>query len=169
MAAGRPAMYTKELGQKICDEIANSSIGLKHILDKDGMPDRSTFYRWLTEHPELRDMYTRAREDQADLLAEEILDIADDGSNDLMTIVKGDSSYEVENKEVTNRSKLRVEARKWLAAKLKPKKYGDRHDEDDKPPIIIPQITINYEPQPSNGKQPVGPVLQNNEQKEDEA
>jgi hypothetical protein len=57
-----------------------------------------------------------------------MIDIADDGSNDFMTITKGDISYEVENKEWTSRSKLRVETRKWAASKLKPKKYGEKLD-----------------------------------------
>ncbi len=61
-------------------------------------------------------------------MAEDILDIADDGSNDFMTITKGDKTYEVENKEVTNRSRLRVDTRKWIMSKMKPKKYGDKLD-----------------------------------------
>lgn len=61
-------------------------------------------------------------------MAEDILDIADDGSNDLMTIQKGSVTYEVENKEVTNRSRLRVDTRKWLMSKMKPKKYGEKMD-----------------------------------------
>lgn len=128
MGNGRPTEYNPEIADRICEKIATSSIGLKHILKEDGMPSQSTVYNWLRIHPEFLEKYTRAREDQADFMAEEILDIADDGSNDLMTIVKGDESYEVENKEVVNRSKLRVEARKWIASKLKPKKYGDKVD-----------------------------------------
>jgi len=64
---------------------------------------------------------------QKEHLAEEVIDIADDGTNDLMllTNAKGEQ-YEQENKEVTSRSKLRVEARKWLLSKLDPKKYGDK-------------------------------------------
>ncbi len=61
-------------------------------------------------------------------MSEDILDIADDGSNDLMTIQKGNTEYEIENKEVTNRSRLRVDTRKWLMSKMKPKKYGDKID-----------------------------------------
>jgi hypothetical protein len=72
--------------------------------------------------------YARAKEEQADFMIEEMIDIADDGSNDLMTITKGDIEYEQENKEVTNRSKLRIDTRKWIASKLKPKKYGDKLD-----------------------------------------
>ncbi|WP_315823022.1 hypothetical protein [Paraflavitalea speifideaquila] len=91
------------------------------------MPAVSTVLKWLRENREdFSAQYARAKEEQADFMIEEMIEIADDGTNDLMTIEKGDISYEVENKEVTNRSKLRVETRKWIASKLKPKKYGEK-------------------------------------------
>lgn len=68
-------------------------------------------------------MYARAREDQADTLADEIVEIADDGTND--TYLNSDG-IALTNQDVIARSKLRVDARKWIAAKLKPRKYGDR-------------------------------------------
>jgi hypothetical protein len=55
-------------------------------------------------------------------------EIADDGSNDYMTITKGNKSYNVEDREVTSRSKLRVDTRKWMLSKMNPKKYGDKID-----------------------------------------
>lgn len=136
--AGRPEIYTNELASLVLDEISSTSKSLKTICKDDAMPSLSTVQRWLRDETniEFRNQYARAKEEQADLLAEEILDIADDGSNDLMTITKGDVSYEQENKEVTNRSKLRVEARKWLASKLKAKKYGDKLDVDMTQKII---------------------------------
>lgn len=133
--SGRPTKFSNDIAEKICEEIATSSKSLKTICKDENMPSVRTVLSWLSDgdkvdgKQELKDFlhqYTRAREQQADFLAEEIIEIADDGSNDLMTIVKGDVSYEQENKEVTNRSKLRVEARKWIASKLKPKKYGEK-------------------------------------------
>lgn len=128
MGAGRPAILTAELSDQICAEIATTSKSLKTICSDEKLPNVSTVLRWLRENEEFRNQYTRAKQEQADFLAEEILDISDDGSNDFMTIIKGDVSYEVENKEWTSRSKLRVESRKWIASKLKPKKYGDKLD-----------------------------------------
>jgi hypothetical protein len=134
---GRPSEFNQEIANKICDTLATSSTSLRTMCLPDDMPSVRTVLYWLSEgdkedsKPEFKaflHQYARAREQQADFLAEEILEIADDGSNDLMTIVKGDISYEQENKEVTNRSKLRVDARKWIASKLKPKKYGDKLD-----------------------------------------
>jgi hypothetical protein len=86
------------------------------------MPDKSTVMRWLAQNEAFRDQYARARESQADHLAEEILQIADDGSNDTYQTENG----EAVNHDVIARSRLRVDTRKWLASKLAPKKYGDK-------------------------------------------
>lgn len=135
--AGAPTIFDQAIANKICEQIATTSKSLKTICKQEGMPSVRTVLNWLFEgnkedaRPELKAFlrqYAYSKEEQADFLAEEIIEIADDGSNDLMTIQKGDMSYEVENKEVTNRSRLRVDARKWIASKLKPKKYGDKLD-----------------------------------------
>ena len=79
---------------------------------------------WLDgSRPEFSEQYARAREAQADKLAEEALQIADDGRSD--TYVDGDGSVKTDT-EVIQRSKLRVDTRKWLASKMAPKKYGDK-------------------------------------------
>ena len=126
---GRPEIYSKEIADQICEEIATSTKSLRTICAQEGMPSVRTVLRWLREDKDgFCAQYARAKEEQADFMVEEMIDIADDGSNDLMTITKGDASYEMENKEVTNRSKLRVHTRKWIASKLKAKKYGDKVD-----------------------------------------
>ena len=128
---GRPTKYSKEIADEICQLIATSSNGLNIICkSNDSLPCVGTVYNWINEYPEFLNKYTRAREEQADFMADEILSIADDATNDFMTVIKGDKKYDVENKEWTSRSKLRVEARKWVAAKLKPRKYGDKIDHD---------------------------------------
>jgi len=119
-------MYTKELADKVCEQIATTTFSLRTICSQEGMPSVGTVLKWLREREEFLAQYARAKDEQADMLIEEMIDISDDGSNDLMKIVKGDVEYEQENKEVTSRSKLRVETRKWIASKLKPKKYGDK-------------------------------------------
>lgn len=120
-------VFTQELFDSICQQIATSSTSTRNIC-KAHQIDPVTFYRWLQKDEDLRNQYARAKEDQVEFLIDEMLEIADDGSNDLMTIVKGDMEYEMENKEVTNRSKLRLDTRKFIASKLKPKKYGDKLD-----------------------------------------
>lgn len=83
--------------------------GLVSICREEGMPARSTVYRWLEEDLAFRDRYARARETQADTLFDEIVEIADAEPD-------------------VNRARLRVDARKWVAGKLKPKVYGERLD-----------------------------------------
>lgn len=146
MPAGRPEVYTPELADAICSEIASTSKSLRTICNQEGFPSVQTVLKWLRTKEEFLAQYTRAKEEQADLLVEEMIDISDDATNDFMTIVKGDMEYEVENKEVTNRSKLRVETRKWIASKLKPKKYGDKVQQEisgkDGGPIQITGMEI---------------------------
>jgi hypothetical protein len=129
MPAGQPTKYTIEKALKVCELTASSSKSLATICKELDLKYGSV-RQWMKDNPEFSSMYAHAKEDQADYLAEEILSIADDGSNDYMTIEKGDQSYNVENKEVTNRSRLRVDSRKWIASKLKPKRYADKIDID---------------------------------------
>mgnify|MGYP000452718183 CR=1 FL=1 len=113
--------FTQDMADEICDRLINGE-SLRKICQSDHMPSPALVCRWLGENDAFREQYARAREAQADTLADEILDIADDGSNDFMG---EDETY---NGDAVQRSKLRVDARKWVAAKLKPKKYGDKLD-----------------------------------------
>ncbi len=119
---GRPSLYTDELAAEICGLIAEGN-SLRSICRMDEMPEKTTVFRLLAKHEEFRNQYACAREAQADAMAEEILEIADDGSNDTYEIEEGVS---VTNHDVIARSRLRVDARKWLASKMAPKKYGDK-------------------------------------------
>jgi hypothetical protein len=90
------------------------------------MPACSTVFKWLAENPEFSEQYTRAREAQADALFDDVLSIADDARNDWMKSRGEDDAGWVANGEHIQRSKLRIDARKWMAGKLKPKKYGEK-------------------------------------------
>lgn len=93
----------------ICLEIAAGK-SLKSILDGDpSMPNRDTVYEWLHDDAAFSDNYTRAREAQADYFADEISTIADTEPD-------------------PNKARVRIDARKWAAGKLKPKVYGDKLD-----------------------------------------
>jgi hypothetical protein len=144
MGVGRPSDYSPEVADKICGLIADGQ-SLREICEADEMPDKATVFRWLDKHEEFRDQYARAREAQAEHWADEILEIADDGSNDWMERQSRDgSTQEVINSEHVTRSRLRVDSRKWLMSKLAPKKYGDRvdltHAGPDGGPVKIEQI-----------------------------
>lgn len=123
---GRQTEFTAEIADIICERIADGESLRSICLDED-MPGKSTVFQWLAGHAEFADQYARAREAQADSIVDEMLDIADDGTNDYITKENSDgSTYEAVNSEHIQRSKLRIDARKWVAGKLKPKKYGDR-------------------------------------------
>lgn len=119
----RVSRYNSKLGLAICERIATTPVSLAKLCREPEMPSVSTLMRWLREHEEFRESYTIAKESQIDLLAEEILDIADDNSHDLTTAENGRT---VANTAAVQRSKVRIESRKWLAAKLLPRKYGDK-------------------------------------------
>lgn len=92
---------------------------------------RKDFYKELDKGGESGDKYARALELRTEVIVEDLLTIADDTSNDTKTIVNGNGeSVEVENKEWVNRSKLRIDTRKWIASKLLPRKYGDKTQSD---------------------------------------
>ena len=111
----------------ICERIANGE-SLRQILETEGMPASSTVFKWLSDDASFSEQYARAREAQADAVFDDILSIADDGRNDWMQRNYGEETRWVENGEAIRRSQLRIDARKWMAGKLKPKKYGDKLD-----------------------------------------
>lgn len=125
MPAGRPSLYGVEVAQQICGRLIEGE-SLRSICRDDAMPCLSTVMLWLTQHAEFSEQYALARERQADTLADEIQEIADDGRNDWMERHGDKDSGWIANGEHINRSRLRVDTRKWIASKLKPKKYGDR-------------------------------------------
>jgi len=134
-SVGRPSDYSEELVEEICLRISFGE-GLVKICKDEHIPSRSTVMRWLLNNKEFQDKYAQAREAQADYLLEELLDIADDKSGDTYEDAKGNIKIDHEN---INRSRLRVDTRKWVIAKLAPKKYGDKVALD--PEQIVQYIT----------------------------
>ena len=119
---GRPTLYSLEIALEICDRIADGE-SLVKICSDAKMPKKTAVYEWLLRHKEFAEIYARAREDQADTLADEIHAIADELPQQVVdekgNATRYDSAY-------VQWQKNRVDARKWVAAKLKPKKYSDR-------------------------------------------
>lgn len=105
---GRPSIYTDELVDLICDRIASGE-SLRMICSEPGMPAQSSVYLWLSSKPGFSEKYAHARAAQADVYAQEIVDIAD-------------------MCEDPAKARLQMDARKWAASKLAPKKYGDKLD-----------------------------------------
>jgi hypothetical protein len=96
------------------------------ISRSDHLPARSAIYAAIAADLELRRDYEAALVSRFEFHADEILEIADDARNDFMERTAGDSTSWIENGEALRRSQLRVDARKWLLARMLPKKYGDR-------------------------------------------
>lgn len=91
------------------------------------MPDKATIFRWIARHEDFRDKYAKAKLAQAEHMAEDLLDIADDGSNDWIERQDEDGRVAYTfNGEHYQRSRLRLDTRKWLLSKMLPKKYGER-------------------------------------------
>lgn len=126
----RPTIYTDDLAQEICARLMDGE-SLRKICADESMPCRLTVCRWLADeerHAEFCNQYMRARQIQAEIQADEMIDIADDGSNDWMAKLGGDGEVVgwALNGEHVQRSKLRIETRRWNAEKLLPKKYGNK-------------------------------------------
>lgn len=124
---GRPLEYTKEMGDHICELIASQACGLLKLCRlHPELPAKDTINRWRYRLPEFRCQYAMAKIEQADMLAEECLEIADDDSNDIKVDEDGNKTF---NSEFAARSRLRIDTRKWLASKLLPKQYGPSVDD----------------------------------------
>jgi hypothetical protein len=114
---GRPTKYTTALARKICRRIATSSDSLQEILATPGMPSYASVMSWKHTHPDFLDMYARAREDQADFMADETIKIADGATPEDVHV-----------------RRLRIDARKWKASKMN-KSYADRVSQEIKQEI----------------------------------
>lgn len=100
----RSTKYSRKTLEAICLRLAEGE-SLRKICACDDMPSRHTVQRWLLTYPEFEAAYRVARQMQADHFVDEIVDIADTESNAAL-------------------AKVRIDARKWMAAILKPKSYG---------------------------------------------
>lgn len=104
--------YSRDLGEKIChllttrDENGNVR-SLKVVCQMDGIPCERAVLEWLIKHEEFARLYARAREDRAELIADDVIAIAD-------------------TEEDPNKARVRIDARKWAAAKLNPRTYSEK-------------------------------------------
>ena len=113
MSTGRPTVYSEELTNEICRRLAEGE-SLKRICDSEGMPARSSVFLWLQLYPDFSNKYRQARVWQADTHADASVDIADQA-------VDRDNAAAI---------KVRVDARIWVASRMRPRIYGPRPDPD---------------------------------------
>lgn len=143
---GRPTVYTDKLGREICDRLADGE-SVRSICRDDHMPDEKQVRTWALndQHP-FSPQYARAREIGYARLAEEIIEIADDSSDDWLPPENSDDDPRL-NHEAVARSRLRVDTRKWLLSKMLPKMYGDKVTQevtgkDGAPLVPVLNVTV---------------------------
>ena len=120
MAGGRPSIYNQELAAKICERLIYGE-GLRAICRDDAMPALSTVVDWVKDKPEFSAQYARARELQAELMLDDILEIADDSSRDTIDTPLG----KIVDHDVIQRARLKVDTRKWAMGKMS-RKFNDK-------------------------------------------
>lgn len=144
---GRPSIYSQALSDEICEMISDG-MSIREICRKDGMPGKTTIMRWLQENNTFRDQYAQAKEIGIEAIADDILDIADNGMNDWMERrgTEGENVGWQINGEAVRRSQIRIDARKWVLSKLAPKKYGDKISQEisgpDGGPVSVSRIEL---------------------------
>ena len=116
---GRPTMYTPKLADEICEAIASSELGLCHLVDQNPhWPSRQQIFVWRRRYQDFADKYTKAKEDQVEVSVEHMQEIM----NEPHRYVDLTTGFE---KLDTSMLRLKMDAIRWQAGKLKPKKFGD--------------------------------------------
>jgi hypothetical protein len=122
---GRPSTYSLELAMEICARLGDDE-KLCDICKLSHMPHAATVYRWIADNEDFARSYHCALMAKFDKKSEELVAIADDGSQDEEIIDGADGMPTVRaSKEALGRSKLRIETRQWIMAKELPRKYGE--------------------------------------------
>lgn len=143
---GRPTKYSEALADEICYLISRSECGLYTLSNRypNIVPCQRMLFDWLSKYPYFKENYEKARLLQAEYLVDEIVEIADDKTGDRLDTGLGTT---VPNGANVQRSRLRVDARKWVASKLFPKKFSERMEIDQRiiseqplfPDVILPK------------------------------
>lgn len=141
---GRPSIFTEELASRICERLAAGE-SLRSVCRDDDMPAPSTVIGWTNSNEAFSEQYAKARQHGYQFMADELLEIADDGSNDWMERHDDENAGWQANGEHIQRSRLRVDTRKWMLSKVLPKVYGDKVQhtgggEGDNPIRVITEI-----------------------------
>jgi len=117
--------FSQEIADEICEVISTTSLGIRRLRKKPEYkhwPNPNTIFDWRNKYPSFDEQYTRAKKQQAHVLADEILEIADNVSKDFKIV---DGKVKTSHEDI-NRAKLRIDTRKWLLSKVLPKIYGDK-------------------------------------------
>jgi len=158
MPTGRPTIYTPELADLICERLACGE-SMRSVCRDDSMPAMSSVFKWLRENSHFSEQYAKAKEESADALVEDMLDIADNQVSQPVllegqpVVINGEVVKSIDGPSVQH-AKLRVDTRKWAASKLKPKKYGEKIQQDHNInglEALFSQITESRKPPSERG------------------
>lgn len=164
---GRPSIYSAELANEFCARISGVRTGKPRSVvavcrEDEDMPSGDTIFRWLANNKEFSELYTKAKEIQAELHADECREISDDNSRDFQV----DEAYDADGNVIArkiksdntavNRDNLRVNTRKWLMARFATKKYGDKLQQEisgpEGGPVPVVNILLKDPPKPDPEK-----------------
>jgi len=115
---GRPTEFTQELAAEICERLSKGETLRTIIASSPHIPSRTSIYRWIQSNESFRNQYSQARAEQADYYAELIVD----------------ESYSSHDAGI---GRLRVDALKWAASKMAPKKYGEKIEIETAQPLTL--------------------------------
>jgi hypothetical protein len=136
---GRPTKYSEELATRFCEEIVKGR-SINELCASNEFPSDCTIYRWFHEHADFRDKYSRARELQADILADEVIPIVN-GERPVLNKLQGVEVPNLDSAVRVSRDTLRAKYFAWKAGRMSPRKWGDEVDGTDMggiaPPILI--------------------------------
>jgi hypothetical protein len=146
-SVGRPSKYTGNLADLICTRIALGN-SLRRVCLAADMPDITTIIRWTRENKEFCQQYDRACVDRGNHLAEEALEIADQTPETEPVLDKAGKIIDMKlHSAYVAWQKNRVDARRWFASKMSPKRFGDKVQTEvsgaDGGPIVTETTSIN--------------------------
>lgn len=141
---GTKTIFTPELCSKICDFVIEGYT-MRQIAAMDGMPTKASIFRAMSRNEDFAAAYAEARDLQTMMWEDDLTDIADNSNNDWVEKERANGSTEIAlNHEAMQRSKLRIETRKWLMACRKPQKYGTKVSQEisgpDGGPVSVSKV-----------------------------
>jgi hypothetical protein len=120
-----PVRYSAELAEAICSRMENGE-SLRSICRDETMPSYQAVLKWRSNVEGFDERYALARQAQAHALVDELIEIADDSRNDWMERNDPENPGWIANVEHIQRTRVRLDTRKWLASKILPKVYGEK-------------------------------------------
>lgn len=140
-------MYSEEQKQQIfdtiCEKVINNRMSFNKAIEESPIV-LSTFYIWIKENPSFEKSYNYAREIRSDILFEELIDIADTPEEGVITTEKP-TGIEIRRGDMEGHRRLKIDTRKWVVAKMNPKKYGEKPKEfDEKETDKLEVVDFSY-------------------------